>query len=80
MAHWIKDLVVLLRWLGSLLGRGFDPWARNFHVPQVQEKKKKRMKPADSSITPVHLLGTSLPHPVPAEEGVGKEVMTRPGS
>ena len=37
-----KDLALSLLWLGSLLWRGeFDPWAGNFHMPQVWPKKSK---------------------------------------
>ena len=39
MAQWVKDSVLSLLWLGLLLWHGFDPWPRNFHVPQVQPKK-----------------------------------------
>ena len=41
MAQQVKDLASSLLWLGSLLCCRFDPWPGNFHVPQVQEKKKK---------------------------------------
>ena len=39
MAQRVKDLVLSLLWLRSLLGRGFDPWPRNFHMPWVQSNK-----------------------------------------
>ena len=32
MAQWVKDPVLSLQWLGSLLWCRFDPWPRNFHV------------------------------------------------
>ena len=34
----IKDLVLSLLWLW------FDPWLRNFHIPQACQKKKKKKK------------------------------------
>ena len=46
MAKWVKDLVVLLLWLGSLQWHGFDPWhrfaawPRNFGVLWVWPKKE----------------------------------------
>ena len=42
MAQWVKDLVLSLQWLGLLLWCGFDPWPRNFHMLEVQPKKKKK--------------------------------------
>ena len=36
MAQWIKDLALLQLWLG------FSPWPRNFHMPWVWPKKKKK--------------------------------------
>lgn len=30
MAHWVKNLVLSMHWLSSLLWRGFNPWPRNF--------------------------------------------------
>ena len=44
MAQQVKDLASSLLWLGSLLCCRFDPWPGNFHVPQVQEKKKKNKR------------------------------------
>ena len=38
----VKDLALSLQHLGSLLWCGFDPWPRNFHMPRVQPKKKRR--------------------------------------
>ena len=35
MAQWVKDLLLSLLWCG------FNPWPRNFHMPQAQSKKKK---------------------------------------
>ena len=42
MAQKVKDLVLSLQWLGSLLCCGFSPWPRNFHMPQAWPKKKKK--------------------------------------
>ena len=41
MVQWVKDPVLSLQWLRSLLWRGFDPWPGNFHLPKEQPKKKK---------------------------------------
>ena len=30
MAQWVRDLVLLLHWLGLLLWLRFDPWPGNF--------------------------------------------------
>ena len=40
----VKDLALSPLWFGSLLRHGFDPWPRNFHMPQVQPKKTKKKK------------------------------------
>ena len=42
MAQWAKDLASLLKQLGSLRGCEFDPWPRNFHMPQVRPKKHQK--------------------------------------
>ena len=39
MAHRLKDLVLSLQQLGSLLWRRFDPWPGNFRMPQAQPKR-----------------------------------------
>ena len=45
MAQWIKDLVLSLQLLGSLLWPRFTPpWPGSFHMPCVWQKKKKRIK------------------------------------
>ena len=41
-AQWVKDLVLSLLWLKSLLRHGFEPWPGNFCMPQAWPKKKKR--------------------------------------
>ena len=39
--QWLKDLVLSLQQLGSLLWCGFHLWPGNFHILQAQPKKKK---------------------------------------
>ena len=41
MVKLVKDPVVSLQRLGSLLWRRFDPWCGNFHMPPVQPKQKQ---------------------------------------
>lgn len=43
-AQWIKDLVLLQLWHRLQLQLGFNPQPGNFHVPQVQPRKKKNKK------------------------------------
>ena len=38
----VNDLVFLKLWHRLQLWLRFDPWPRNFHVPHVQPKKKKK--------------------------------------
>ena len=40
----IKDPVLSMLWLGSLLWCGFDSWPWNLHMPQPWPKKKKKKK------------------------------------
>ena len=42
MEQLFKDLALLLQWLGSLLGHGFNPWPGDFCIPEVWPKKKKK--------------------------------------
>ena len=35
VAPWVKDPVLSVQWLKSLLWHGFNPWTRNFHMLQV---------------------------------------------
>ena len=37
--QWVKDQVLLLLWLRSLLWHEFDPWLGNFHMLKVWPKK-----------------------------------------
>ena len=41
MVQHVKDLVLSLLWLGSLLWHEFNPWARNFHMLWAQPKIKQ---------------------------------------
>ena len=41
----VKDLVLSLLWLESLLWLGFNPWYRYFCILRVQPKKKKGLAP-----------------------------------
>ena len=36
----VKAPALSLQWLWLLLWRGFNPWPRNFHMPQVRPKIK----------------------------------------
>ena len=44
VAQQVKDPVLSLLWLRSLLWHRFDPWPQNFCIPQVKQKKKKKIK------------------------------------
>ena len=37
----VKDLVLSLLWLGSLLWHGFDPWPMNLYMPPAWSKINK---------------------------------------
>ena len=39
--QWVKDPVLSLQQLRSVLWRGFDPWPQNFSMTLEQPKKKK---------------------------------------
>ena len=41
VAKWVKELALSLLGFRSLLWHRFNPWPRNFHMPQVQPKNKK---------------------------------------
>ena len=41
VAQGVKDPVLSLQQLGSLLRHRFDPWPRNFHMLRVQPTKTK---------------------------------------
>ena len=44
MAQQVKNLVLSLLWLS------FDSWLWDFHVPQVQPKKKKKISTKTSDL------------------------------
>ena len=44
MMQRVKDPVLSLQQLGSPLWREFNPWPRNFHMPQPWPKKEKKEK------------------------------------
>ena len=44
MAQWVKDPMLSLQPLRSLLWHGFNPWSGNFHLAWAQSKKQKMKK------------------------------------
>ena len=48
--HQVKDPVLSLQWLGSLLWCRFNPWPGNFHMPWAQPKKKKNLAPKEKKV------------------------------
>ena len=44
MAQWVKDPVLPLQQLGSLLWLGLDPQPRNFHMLWSRPKKKRKKR------------------------------------
>ena len=42
LAQWVKNSVLSLLWLGSLLWHRFDSWPRNFCMATGVAKKKKK--------------------------------------
>ena len=46
----LKDPVLLQLWQRSQLQCGFDPWPRNFHMPQVQPFTKKKREEEMGSV------------------------------
>ena len=42
--QWVKDLVLPQLWYRPRLWRGFYLWPGNFHMPQLQPKKRKQKK------------------------------------
>ena len=44
VAQRVKDPVLLLHWLGSLLWHRFSHWLGNFHMPQAQPKEREGRK------------------------------------
>ena len=43
MAQWVKNPVLPLWWLGSLLWCRFSLWPGNFHMPQVEPKRNSEI-------------------------------------
>ena len=43
VAQWVKDLTLSLQQFRSLLWCSFSLWPGNFHVPQVQSKRKMQV-------------------------------------
>ena len=41
VAQWVKEPVLSLQWLRSLLWHGFDSWPRKFQMPGMQHPPKK---------------------------------------
>ena len=44
MAQWIKEPMLSLLWLWSLLWYRFDPKLENVHMPQLRPKRKRKKK------------------------------------
>ena len=44
MAEWVKDSALLQLWYRLQLQCGFDPWPRNFHMPQFPPPTPKKRK------------------------------------
>lgn len=40
----VKDLVLSLKQLGSVLWHGFNPWPGNFHMTWVQPKIRNKVR------------------------------------
>ena len=58
--QWVKDPVLPWFWYRSQLWLWFDPWPRNFHMPQVRPLKKKKK----NTLHFYHLFSTLLIFPV----------------
>ena len=64
MVQQVKDLVLSLQWLGSLLWHSFDPWPGNFYMLWVQPKKKKKKESdVDLSERKAYVALHKLKHP-----------------
>lgn len=42
VVQWVKDSVLSLEWLGSLLWLRFNSWPRKFYMYQAQPKNKMK--------------------------------------
>ena len=49
----VKDLALSVLWLVLLQWVRFDPWPRNFHMPQVQPKERKERYKCTSKGVPI---------------------------
>ena len=56
MVQQVKDLVVSLQWLRSLLWCRFDSWPRNFFMLQVQPKGNKKYRSGDAVLRTAKML------------------------
>ena len=69
MAQQVKDPVLSLQWLWSLLWRSLHPWPGNFHTSQAQltpPTPKSQLSPLALSISPLqsqHVLLLGSPPP-----------------
>ena len=56
MAQWVKDLALSLLQLGSLLWHGFDRWAGNIYMWQMQPNKQTtKTPPTEGKTNPIFL-------------------------
>ena len=60
--QWVKNLVLSLQQLGSLLWDGFDPGARNFHALQQEQKKELRGQSRETR-KPLKVMIMAVPSP-----------------
>lgn len=42
MVQWVKDPMVSLQWLGSMLWPGLNSWPGNFHVHRSSQRRKEK--------------------------------------
>ena len=56
MVQGVKNPALSLQWLGSLLWLRFDPWPGNFHMPQAQQKKRKKTRPRKKGLRSAGLI------------------------
>ena len=52
VAQQIKDLVLLLLWLGLLLWYWFSPWPSNFYIPWASPPPRRRPHKTQNEIMP----------------------------
>ena len=56
MAQQVKDPGLLQLWHRSQLWLGFDPWLRNFHMPQIGQKRRRERDSERKRDLPITLL------------------------